>query len=193
MEDILAKNKHFLMEVEQSIRLANTEVTHQALTKVLPVALLASVPATIVSALTGGAFITSAIERATFWSASIGWFTGDLSGLVLVLPVLLCWLAPGAPSIKFYSKIEIIERTGIAAIFAAIGFLVIAYMTEEKQISLIFPYLVFPVLIWTAIRLGMAISSQASSHCPKRTYPSQMLSRSVRHLSKKGRSPLALT
>jgi len=34
MEDILAKNKHFLMEVEQSIRLANTEVIHQQITPI---------------------------------------------------------------------------------------------------------------------------------------------------------------
>jgi len=34
MEDTLAKNKHFLMEVEQSIRLANTEVIHQQVTPI---------------------------------------------------------------------------------------------------------------------------------------------------------------
>ncbi|NQU60350.1 MAG: PAS domain-containing protein, partial [Rhodospirillales bacterium] len=143
-------------------RFIRAPITHETLTKVLPMAMLASIPASIVSALIGGVFVTWGVEKATFFNASVGWLTGDLLGLLLVLPVLLTWFAPGAPSVKFYSKIEIIERAAIAAIFAAIGFLVIAYLTEEKQISLIFPYLVFPVLIWTASRLGIRSATAAT-------------------------------
>ena len=135
--------------------------THETLTRVLFVVMLASIPASLVSALAGGAVVTLAVEEAAFWSASVGWFTGDLSGLLLVLPVLLTWLTPGAPSMNSYSKAEYIERAVIAAIFVAVGIASPVYLAKDSQITLIFPYLVFPLLIWTAMRLGIRSTTSA--------------------------------
>lgn len=142
-------------------RFIRAPITHETLTKVLLVAMLASIPASFVSALISGVIVTSAIESATFWSASIGWLTGDLSGLLLVLPVLLTWLTPGEPLVKSYNKGEFIERAVVAAVFVAIGLLTPVYLAKESQISLIFPYLVFPILIWTAMRLGIRSTAAA--------------------------------
>jgi integral membrane sensor domain MASE1 len=104
-------------------RLFRNPITHQTLTRVLPIVLLASIPVTVI----GGMFVTSAIEKATFVKATVGWLTGDLSGLLLVLPLLLAWLAPGAPLVQSYTKEKIIERAAIAMFFIAIGLLMPAY------------------------------------------------------------------
>lgn len=151
-----------LIVAELVKRFIPSPITHESLSRVLQVVILAAFPATVVSAIIGGVFITSAIEKATFLNVSTGWLTAGLSGLLLVLPVLLAWFAPNAPSIKSYNKSQIIEHTAIAAAFVVIGVLTSVILAGGSQISLFFPYLVFPVLIWTAIRTGLRSTTVAT-------------------------------
>ena len=90
-------------------------VTNETLTKVLPVAMLAAIPATLASALIGSPAVAWGIEQASLWRISVGWLTGDLSGLLLVLPMLLAWLAPGAPLVRSFSRGELIECAEVIA------------------------------------------------------------------------------
>jgi len=102
--------------------------------------------------LIGGAFVVSAIPEATYFKTAAGWFTGDLSGLVLVLPVLLTWLTLGLP--KSLKQGEVLESTGIVIALIALCSVVVIYLADVRQIMIIFPYMAFPVLIWTALRSG---------------------------------------
>jgi PAS domain S-box-containing protein len=120
----------------------------------LSAAIWAVIPATAVSAVIGAAFVVSAIPDAAYIKTAIGWFTGDISGLVLVLPVLLAWLGLGPPSLRSLNPMELIEGSGIFLTFIAVCGLVVVYLSDISQISAIFPYLAFPVLIWTAFRSG---------------------------------------
>ena len=120
-------------------RLVGVPTTYKVLPRVLLVVTLASIPASLVSAVIGGLIVTSVVEEAAFWSAAIGWFTSDLSGLLLVLPVLLICFAPEAPSVKSYKTSEHIERVVIAAVFVVVGLSSPFYLAKESQISLIFP------------------------------------------------------
>ena len=140
-------------------RFASGPITHDTLTRVLPVATLAMAPATLLSATVAIVVVDWAEPRVNFWSGWIGWLTGDLSGLLLVLPPLLAWLAPGAPRIGAYRGRDVIERILIAAVLMVIGASIAGYLTRESEISMLFPYLVFPVLIWTAIRAGVRTST----------------------------------
>ncbi|MBI1986608.1 MAG: MASE1 domain-containing protein [Rhodospirillales bacterium] len=144
-----------LMVAEVVKRFAGGAIVHDALPRVLPVMMLALIPATLVSATMAASIVTAKVAGASFWMAWIGWLTGDLSGMLLVLPVLLAWVAPGAPPIIAYSRNHMIERTVIGVLLAAVGLAIPTALGDQQQISLVFPYLVFPILIWTAMRTGI--------------------------------------
>ena len=127
----------------------------------LSTALWAAIPAAAASTLIGGAFVVSAIPNAAYIKTAIGWFTGDISGLVLVLPVLLTWLGLGVPSPRLLNPAQLVESTGIFLAFIALCGLVVVYLSDMSQISAIFPYLAFPVLIWTAFRSGFRRTTSA--------------------------------
>ena len=144
-----------LMVAEAVKRFVPSPVTHATLPRVLPVAMLALIPATLVSATMAGLIVDAEVEPAQFWMAWIGWLTSDLAGMLLVLPVLLAWVAPGAPPIAAYTRDQMIERTVVGVLLAAIGLAIPTVLGDQQQISLVFPYLVFPILVWTAMRTGI--------------------------------------
>ncbi len=130
-------------------------VTHAALPKVLPVAMLALIPAIPVSATMAALMVAAQVKGANFWMAWVGWLTSDLAGMLLVLPVLLAWVAPGAPPITTYTREQMIERVVIGVLLAVIGLAIPTVLGDQQQISVAFPYLVFPILVWTAMRTGI--------------------------------------
>lgn len=151
----LANLVEVLIIAEGVKRFAPGLVTHAALVRVLPVMMLALIPANLASATMAASIVVAKVEGASFWTAWLGWLTGDTAGLLLVLPVLLAWVAPEAPPITAYSRRQMIERTVIGVFLAAIGLAIPTVLADQNQISLAFPYLVFPILIWTAIRTGI--------------------------------------
>jgi signal transduction histidine kinase len=70
------------------------------------------------------------------------WFLGDLSGALVFAPLLLCWL--GAPIG------EITPRQALEGLTVATLITVIALLPSQRDV----PYIVFPVLIWAALRGG---------------------------------------
>jgi two-component system, cell cycle sensor histidine kinase PleC len=136
-------------------RLVPGPVKHATLSRVLPVTMLAVIPATLISTTMAASIAAAMVAGASFWLAWIGWLTGDLAGLLLVLPVLLAWVAPDAPPIAAYSRHEMIERTIIGVLLAVIGLAITTAFADQHQFDLAFPYLVFPILVWTAIRTGI--------------------------------------
>ncbi|HEX9702574.1 MAG TPA: MASE1 domain-containing protein, partial [Rhodospirillales bacterium] len=148
-----------LIIAEAVKRFAAGPISHDTLPKLLPVATLAMVPATLLSATIAGLAITAKVGHVNFWSAWVGWLTGDLSGQLLVLPPLLAWLASGAPPIHTYRRQDVLERILITTVLLVIGLAIASHLADDTHISLIFPYLVFPVLIWTAMRAGIRTST----------------------------------
>jgi len=144
-----------LIVAEAVKRFARGAVTHDAMTRVLPVMMLALIPATLVSASMAAAVVSSEVANANFLMAWAGWLTGDLAGMLLVLPALLAWVAPGAPPIAAYDRTQMAERATIAVMLAVVGLAIPVAIADQHQISLAFPYLVFPILIWTAMRTGI--------------------------------------
>jgi signal transduction histidine kinase len=70
------------------------------------------------------------------------WFLGDLSGALVFAPLLLCWVPLRLDSI---SRRAALEGAGIAALIV-----VLALLPSQRDV----PYVVFPVLIWAALRGG---------------------------------------
>jgi signal transduction histidine kinase len=85
-----------------------------------------------------GGVIPSA-QVGTVWRT---WFLGDLSGALVFAPLLLCWVGVRIDAI---SPQRALEAAAIAALIV-----VLALLPSQRDV----PYIVFPVLIWAALRGG---------------------------------------
>jgi signal transduction histidine kinase len=70
------------------------------------------------------------------------WFLGDLSGALVFAPLLLCWVGVRIDAIPPRQVLE-----GAAAVTLIV---VLALLPSQRDV----PYVVFPVLIWAALRGG---------------------------------------
>lgn len=81
-----------------------------------------------------------------FWRIWLKWLLGDTSGALLVATPLLLWLSVGISRIKFPPKEAIILFLGFIFISAFV-FSWEHHLDSEK-------YLIFPFIIWAALRFG---------------------------------------
>jgi signal transduction histidine kinase len=110
-----------------------------------------------VAALVGAAAAGTAVS-ATFGTASLRigevipsgevgqvwrtWFLGDLSGALVFAPLLLCWSGVRVRGITTRQKLE--------GLVVATLIVVLALLPSQRDV----PYIVFPLLIWAALRGG---------------------------------------
>jgi signal transduction histidine kinase len=108
--------------------------------------LAAAALATAISATVGtlsmlGGDVIESAQAATFWRT---WWLGDLSGCLVVVPLVLTWAYKPAPA---WARIRTVEGALLLAVVTGLG--VIAVSTSEPV-----TYVVFPALIWAAFRFG---------------------------------------
>ncbi len=70
------------------------------------------------------------------------WFLGDLSGALVFAPLLLCWVGVRIDAIT--------PRQALEAAAVATLIVVLALLPSQRDV----PYIVFPLLIWAALRGG---------------------------------------
>ena len=70
------------------------------------------------------------------------WTLSDASGVLVVAPVILTWATTG---LRGFGRRELIEGTGVLVLLAAL-----ATLPPQRDV----PYIVFPVLLWAAVRFG---------------------------------------
>ena len=70
------------------------------------------------------------------------WTLGDAAGVLVVAPVILTWASSG---LKGFGRREIIEGAIVLVLLV-----VLATLPPQRDV----PYIVFPVLLWAAIRFG---------------------------------------
>ncbi len=104
----------------------------------------AAVAGTAVSAVFGAASlrlggIIPSGQLGTVWRT---WFLGDLSGALVFAPLLLCWLGVRIDAIA--------PRQALEGVAIATLIVVLALLPSQRDV----PYIVFPVLIWAALRGG---------------------------------------
>ncbi len=85
-------------------------------------------------------------ELGTVWRT---WWLSDLSGALIVTPVLLTWVV--ARPARFA------RRDAIEAAALAVAIVLLAELPSQSDV----PYVVFPVLIWAALRFGPIGASSA--------------------------------
>lgn len=122
----------------------------------IPFALIASTCASVISGLIGAATITYILQSATFMRAFVVWFTGDLFGLVLVLPILLAFLVPaeGARS-KASMPRTLTGMPVVAGGLIAVGAGLYFGLPEGWDFWLFVPYLLLIALAWVAQKVTL--------------------------------------
>jgi signal transduction histidine kinase len=114
---------------------------------------IVSILATSISATVGATTLiaTGLGEAQSFGPIWVTWWIGDLLGALVVAPVLLVWAAPS--SYKLSTRLRL-EGGLILVLLAALTW----YVFSNPLVSSIFHealiYLIFPFIIWAALRLG---------------------------------------
>ena len=101
-----------------------------------------------VAALVSAAFgptslrLGNVIPAGEFWRVFRTWSLGDATGVLVVAPFLLTWAAHGLRGIR---RRDVLEGVACLVVLA-----VLAELAPQRDV----PYIVFPVLLWAALRLG---------------------------------------
>jgi integral membrane sensor domain MASE1 len=101
----------------------------------------------------GTLVLTGALPAGDFWSTWSVWWTGDAMGVLVVAPVLLV-----AATIRFDHRIPLLRWLEAAALFA--GLTALTLVVTRSSVDLLF--LIFPMLIWAALRFRQAGAAPAN-------------------------------
>src|SRR4051812_42833434 len=82
------------------------------------------------------------IESGEVWAVLRTWMLGDAAGVLVVAPALLTWVTTGFAGIR---RREVLEGAGVVLVLA-----ILAELPPQRDV----PFIVFPVLLWAALRLG---------------------------------------
>jgi PAS domain S-box-containing protein len=122
---------------------------HVVRTLVLVAAPLGALCGAIIGSLS--LWVTGALTSLLVTAAAV-WWTGDVLGMLVVAPVFLAWAVPRyeGDSTRRLIELVILCAGTVAAAELALG----QFFTAATVRELNFPYLLFPFVIWAALRFG---------------------------------------
>ena len=103
-------------------------------------------------------YLSDLLSAEKYWHAWNAWLAGDAMGILIVAPVLLCWLERPLPS---YDREQWLELIVLTLLLWLLCVYVLPGNGGAGQPSLPFPQLLFPPLIWIAIRFGVRETATA--------------------------------
>ena len=118
---------------------------------VMGLVVLAAGLSTVVSATIGVAsgWLGGVIPAATAWQVWRTWWLGDALGDLVVAPLLFVWSGRGRLS---WSPRRVAEAMAVLVCVSTLSLAVFGPLLVPPLVD--FPYILFPALIWAAVRLG---------------------------------------
>jgi signal transduction histidine kinase len=118
--------------------------------QVLALVLCAAVAALISAALGPPSLrVGGVITHDELWSVFRTWALSDGTGVLVVAPLILTWASSGVRGIR---RRDVVEGAILLALLVVLG-----ELAPQREV----PYIVFPVLLWAALRLGPRGASAA--------------------------------
>jgi signal transduction histidine kinase len=133
----------------------------EQLKDVVGLMVLAAVFSTMVSATVGvvSLLIAGIVDPASFAVTWVTWWTGDALGNLVIAPLILLWVKRPLPP---FSLDKTIEAFGLAVLLVAVSFVVFRGIPALGIGHFTLSFMIFPVLIWVALRFGMRGSVTAT-------------------------------
>ena len=118
---------------------------------VMGLIVLAAGLSTVISATIGvtSGWLGGIIPAATAWQTWRTWWLGDALGDLIVAPLLFVWSGRGRLSL---SPRRVAEAMAVLVCVSALSLAVFGPLLVPPLVD--FPYILFPALIWAAVRLG---------------------------------------
>ncbi len=115
--------------------------------------LICLVIATPISATIGLSSLATAgyIERTNFANAWVTWWLGDVTGALVIAPVIVLWAS--SPFHAFNRK-EFLETVGVLATAAAVGLIAFSPLIEQTPSRNPLGFLAILPMLWAALRRG---------------------------------------
>jgi PAS domain S-box-containing protein len=81
------------------------------------------------------------------------WWFGDAIGALIVAPLLLTWLARPRPDVRAPRLVE-----GLVLVVALVGVSLMVFSADRWE----YPYVIFPLLVWAAVRFDLRGAATAN-------------------------------
>ncbi|MFG3594860.1 MASE1 domain-containing protein [Bradyrhizobium sp. RDI18] len=116
-------------------------------------ALICFVIATPISASIGLTSLATAgyIERTNFANAWVTWWLGDVTGALVIAPVIVLW---ASSHYHAFNRNEFLETVGVLATAAAIGLIAFSPLIEQTPSRDPLGFLAILPMLWAALRCG---------------------------------------
>ena len=116
-------------------------------------ALICFVIATPISASIGLTSLAAAgyIERTNFANAWVTWWLGDVTGALVIAPVIVLW---ASSHYHAFNRNEFLETVGVLATAAAVGLIAFSPLIEQTPSRDPLGFLVILPMLWAALRRG---------------------------------------
>lgn len=116
-------------------------------------ALICFMIATPISATIGLTSLATAgyIERTNFATAWVTWWLGDVTGALVIAPVIVLW---ASSPYRAFNRNEFLETVGVLATAAAVGLIAFSPLIEQTPSRNPLGFLAILPMLWAALRSG---------------------------------------
>jgi len=133
-------------------RMVRFDARLERIDDVLALVLLAAVGSTAISAAVGllSLRLGGTVAAAMSWPTFRAWWFGDMLGDLVIAPLLLVWISRPAPPRRRFQAPEAVALAGLL-----MGCSLMVFGRDSGESALLrLPYLIFPPLLWAAVRFA---------------------------------------